>query len=160
MAAQNARLVVGYCAKKAELKRMQEALAAERARWEVGSPLTTLLPKPCCGFARARALPFRAKVCFSANEAEDGKLQRKSVKGHAQGKDISHAALWAAIDGKNSWLICVLSCTGEAAAAGGRAVHGRVSIQVQQEDLLSGARQHGAQRLRHVSIGLPPEAQP
>ena len=35
MAAQNARLVVGYCAKKAELKRMQEALAAERTRWEV-----------------------------------------------------------------------------------------------------------------------------
>lgn len=36
MASQNARLVVGYCAKKAELKRIQEALAAERARWEVG----------------------------------------------------------------------------------------------------------------------------
>lgn len=35
MAAQNARLVVGYCAKKAELKRLQEGLAAERARWEV-----------------------------------------------------------------------------------------------------------------------------
>lgn len=35
MASQNARLVVGYCAKKAELKRIQEALAAERARWEV-----------------------------------------------------------------------------------------------------------------------------
>ena len=35
MAAQNARLVVGYCAKKGELKRIQEALAAERARWEV-----------------------------------------------------------------------------------------------------------------------------
>ncbi|CAL5221311.1 g3481 [Coccomyxa viridis] len=34
MASQNARLVVGYCAKKAELKRIQEALAAERARWE------------------------------------------------------------------------------------------------------------------------------
>ena len=35
MAAQNARLVVGYCAKKAELKRLQEGLAAERSRWEV-----------------------------------------------------------------------------------------------------------------------------
>lgn len=35
MAAQNARLVVGYCAKKAELRRLQEALASERARWEV-----------------------------------------------------------------------------------------------------------------------------
>jgi hypothetical protein len=35
MAAQNARLVVGYCAKKAELRRLQEALASERTRWEV-----------------------------------------------------------------------------------------------------------------------------
>lgn len=35
MAAQNARLVVGYCAKKAELKRLQEGIAAERSRWEV-----------------------------------------------------------------------------------------------------------------------------
>lgn len=34
MAAQNARLVVGYCAKKAELRRLQEGLAAERARWQ------------------------------------------------------------------------------------------------------------------------------
>ena len=38
MASQNARLVVGYCAKKAELKRIQEALAAERAHWEVIAP--------------------------------------------------------------------------------------------------------------------------
>jgi hypothetical protein len=35
MAAQNARLVVAYCAKKAELKRLQDGLAAERAQWEV-----------------------------------------------------------------------------------------------------------------------------
>ena len=35
MAAQNARLVVGYCAKKAELRRVQEGLAGERARWQV-----------------------------------------------------------------------------------------------------------------------------
>ncbi len=41
MAVQNARLVVGYCAKKAELKRLQEGLAAERARWEV-PPLVML----------------------------------------------------------------------------------------------------------------------
>ena len=34
MAAQNARLVVGYCAKKAELRRLQEGLAAERTRWQ------------------------------------------------------------------------------------------------------------------------------
>ena len=43
MASQNARLVVGYCAKKAELKHIQEALAAERARWEVPAPLQLLL---------------------------------------------------------------------------------------------------------------------
>ena len=34
MAGQNARLVVGYCAKKAELRRLQESLASERARWQ------------------------------------------------------------------------------------------------------------------------------
>ena len=49
MASQNARLVVGYCAKKAELKRIQEALAAERARWEVNNfeALVHFLFSPC-----------------------------------------------------------------------------------------------------------------
>lgn len=37
MAAQNARLVVAYCTKKAELKRLQDSLAAERQQWEVSS---------------------------------------------------------------------------------------------------------------------------
>lgn len=46
MASQNARLVVGYCAKKAELKRIQEALAAERARWEVPAPAMPLSYHP------------------------------------------------------------------------------------------------------------------
>ncbi len=46
MASQNARLVVGYCAKKAELKRIQEALAAERARWEVPALATPLPYQP------------------------------------------------------------------------------------------------------------------
>ena len=65
----------------------------------------------------------------------------------------------APVGGKTAQLD-MLSCSGKAAAAGGRAVHRCVSIQVEQENLLSGARQHGAQRLRHVSIRLPPEVQP
>lgn len=49
MASQNARLVVGYCAKKAELKRIQEALAAEQARWEVTDFIALIAPlfSPC-----------------------------------------------------------------------------------------------------------------
>ena len=66
----------------------------------------------------------------------------------------------APVGGKTTQLICLLSCSGEAATAGGWAVHRRVSIQVEQEDLLSGARLHGAQRVRHVSSRLPPEVQP
>ena len=59
MAAQNARLVVGYCAKKEELKHMQEALAAERARWEV-TLISRLASKAIWGFARATSTPFQS----------------------------------------------------------------------------------------------------
>ena len=60
MAAQNARLVVGYCAKKAELKRMQEALAAERARWEVTLRLMTCFPSHDEAAPEPQAFPFQS----------------------------------------------------------------------------------------------------
>ena len=60
MASQNARLVVGYCAKKAELKRLQEALAAERARWEVPAPAMPLL-------AHSTRITKESLRCLGAN---------------------------------------------------------------------------------------------
>ena len=86
MAAQNARLVVGYCAKKAELKRMQEALAAERARWEVtlmSRHAVTAMLERCQDHKRS---PSRADKLQPIRQWT-GCCNAESTEAHAQNKE-------------------------------------------------------------------------
>ena len=91
MAAQNARLVVGYCAKKAELKRLQEGLAAERARWQVGgagscadvkarSQIPTLKGSGSANILCGRAQCWRGRLQtpFRGHKPSDGPCKEKN----------------------------------------------------------------------------------